>query len=64
MIYLEIINMLTNIKYIHFNTPNYLDIRSHNKQLHLGPFQLLINFLNSFKETQFWMSVGKRLHIF
>ncbi len=25
--------MLTNIKYIHFNTPNYLDIRSHGKQL-------------------------------
>ncbi len=38
--------MLTNIKYIHFNTPDYLDIQSHNKQLHLGPFQVLINVLN------------------
>ncbi len=46
------------------NTPNYLDIRSHNKQLHLGPFQVLINFLNSFMVTQFWMSVGKLFHSF
>ncbi len=58
MIYLEIIYMLTNIKYIYFNTPIYLDIRSHNKQLHLGPFQVLINILNSFEEIQFCMSVG------
>ncbi len=64
MIYLEIIYMLTNIKYIHFNTPNYLDIRSHNKQLHLGPFQVLINVLNAFKVIQFWISVGKLFHMF
>ncbi len=46
------------------NTPNYIDIRSQSKQLHLGPFQVLINFFNSFKVTQFWMSVGKLFHIF
>ncbi len=53
--------MLTNIKYT--NTPNYLDIRSHTKRLHLGPFQVLINVLDSFKVTQFWISVGKLFHI-
>ncbi len=64
MIYLESIYMLTNIKYIHFNTPNYFHIQSHNKQLYLGPFQDLINFFNFFMVTQFWMSVGKLFHIF
>ncbi len=64
MIYLEIIYMLTNVKYVHFNTSNYLDIRSHNQQLHLWSFQVLINFLNSFKVTQFWISVSKLFHIF
>ncbi len=49
---------------IHFNPLNYLDILSHNKQLHAGPFQVLKNFLNPFKVTQFWISLGKLFHIF
>ncbi len=56
--------MLTNIKYIHFNTPNYLDVPSHNKQLYLGSFQVLINVLNAFKVIKFWISVGKLFHMF
>ncbi len=56
--------MLTNIKYIHLNIPNYLGNRLHNKQLYVGPFQVLINFLNSFKVTQLWMSVGKLFQYF